>query len=683
MQDLVSINSLARPSSAAPPPEPARSLSREASPVSKVQLYLIKPSQYDEDGYVVRHWRGVLPSNTLACLAGLTEDLIAQKRLGEITVNIHVLDETVERIPVKRICGSQRAARVKSIVCLAGVQTNQFPRAADLARTFRRAGLTVMIGGFHVSGYLALLPQIPPDIQALMDEGVTIVKGEVEETWGDLLRDAIHGRLMPLYDFIDRKPDLYEKPVPMIRKEYLRKFVAANFGTLDCGRGCPFECTFCTIINVQGRKMRFRSAEHIAGAIRHNYREHGISFYFFTDDNFARNKNWEQIFEALIRLREEERIPVKFMMQVDVLSWKIKNFVEKARRAGCNTVFIGMESVNTGNLEAAGKTQNRVHEYSQLIEAYRSARISTHVGYIIGFPGDSAESVRSDVAYLMRDVRPDHASFFMLTPLPGSMDHLEMVRRGEWMHPDFNLYDSHHAVTDHAKLGESWKELYLEAWRSFYSFANMKAVLQRSSPSTYWNNLVRFIWYKNSVATEGRHPMMCGFFRLKGRKSRRPGHPILSRWAYYKQRAREVRSHLAGMARILLEMEELWLHTRHPSEAERHIVEELSRIRTAYGNFRLADLQFAYVRARSQFPSLRVPSKLQLLWRKWMPLFAPRKVYTRADLDGFWETALAYWSQRRWFRIPPHRVAMNLFREAQLSLLFVLDFGRTRQVQPD
>ena len=162
--------------------------------LTELNVYLIKPTQYDDEGYVVRHWRGVLPSNTLACLAGLTEDVVAQKRLGEsLRVKIHVLDETVDRVPVKRICRSQRDDNTKTIVCLAGVQTNQFPRAADLARMFRRAGLTVMIGGFHVSGYLALLPEIPPDIQQLMDDGVTIVKGEVEETWGDLLCDAVNG----------------------------------------------------------------------------------------------------------------------------------------------------------------------------------------------------------------------------------------------------------------------------------------------------------------------------------------------------------------------------------------------------------------------------------------------------------------------------------------------------------
>jgi radical SAM superfamily enzyme YgiQ (UPF0313 family) len=647
----------------------------------KLNLYLIKPSNYDDDGYVVRHWRGVLPSNTLACLAALTEDVVEKKLLGEtIRVKVHLLDETVDKIPVQRICRSQRGDHTRTIVCLAGVQTNQFPRASDLALEFRKAGITVLVGGFHVSGTLALIPGVTQEIQRLMDAGVTIVKGEVEETWGALLRDAVAGTLKPLYDFINQKPDLYDKPIPLVRKQYLNKFISSNFGTLDCGRGCPFECSFCTIINVQGRKMRFRSAEQIAIAVRRNYKQYGVSFYFFTDDNFARNKSWEGIFDALIRLREEEHIPVKFMMQVDVLSWKIKNFVDKAHRAGCQTVFIGMESVNPVNLEAASKGQNHVEEYSQLIESYRSKEISTHVGYIIGFPGDTAESIRADLAFLMEQVRPDHASFFMLMPLPGSMDHLGMVKLGEWMDPDFNLYDSHHEVTHHPNMknGE-WRKLYFEAWRAFYGVENMKAVLRRSTPQTYRNNLFRFFWYKNSIQTEARHPMMCGFFRLKGRLNRRPGVPVLSRWQYFRTRSREVRADLASMARVLLDMEEVWLQTRHPSEAERHIVEELNKIRAAAARTRLriSDLQLAHLRAKMQFPSLHVPSKLRLLWAKWCPLLAPSKVYTRADLDAFWRTAKQHWSERRWFRIAPHSLALSALREAQISLLFLIHLLRS------
>jgi len=135
--------------------------------------------------------------------------------------------------------------------------------------------------------------------------------------------------------------------------------MASNFGTIDCGRGCPFNCGFCTIINVQGRKMRVRSATFIADAIRENWRQHQVDFYFFTDDNFARNAQWEQIFDTLIELREQENIQVSFMMQVDVLSYKIKNFVTKARRVGCTQVFIGMETINPESLKDAGKHKTR------------------------------------------------------------------------------------------------------------------------------------------------------------------------------------------------------------------------------------------------------------------------------------------------------------------------------------
>jgi hypothetical protein len=204
----------------------------------------------------------------------------------------------------------------------------------------------------------------------------------------------------------------------------------------------------------------------------------------------------------------------------------------------------------------------------------------------------------------------------------------------------------------------------------------MKAILQRGPRSNYWNNFARFIWYKNSILTEGRHPMMCGFFRLKGRKNRRPGYPILPRWEYSRARAREICKHLAGMVRVLFEMEELWLQTRHPSEAEQRVIEELTKIRMAYGRLKLADLQAAFESARTHFPTLRIPSKLHLLWARWMPLLAPSKVYTRADLDLFWCATKQRWAERQWFRIPPHRIAFNFLRDAQLFLLFVFHLSR-------
>jgi hypothetical protein len=200
--------------------------------------------------------------------------------------------------------------------------------------------------------------------------------------------------------------------------------------------------------------------------------------------------------------------------------------------------------------------------------------------------------------------------------------------------------------------------------------------LKRGSPSNYWNNFLRFLWYKNSIQTEGRHPMMCGYFRLKGRTTRRPGLPILPRWEYYTARVKETLVHLRGMLRVIVEMEELWLQTRHPSAAEQRVVEELDKIRDKYDQLKLADLQFAFLRAKEHFPGLSVPSKVHLFWAKWSPLLVQNKVYTREDLRAFWSTVRRRWSDQHWFCIPVHKVLLNLIRDVQLSILFLLHVAR-------
>jgi hypothetical protein len=164
----------------------------------RLTIVLIKPSKYDDEGYVIRHFRGVLPSNTLACLCSLTEDLNRSKVLGnDLEIRIKILDDMVQKIPVEKIIRSNNRPHCRTVIALVGVQSNQFPRAADIARRFRVGGLQVLIGGFHVSGTLSLFPDIQPEIQELINLGVTVVKGEVEETWGDLLADAHHDRLHP------------------------------------------------------------------------------------------------------------------------------------------------------------------------------------------------------------------------------------------------------------------------------------------------------------------------------------------------------------------------------------------------------------------------------------------------------------------------------------------------------
>lgn len=399
-------------------------------------VFLVHPSKYDDEGFVIRHWRAVVPSNTLACLYGLTEDVRQRRALGELDLRIHVVDEAVNKTPMDQILRLNRRPGERVLVCLVGVQTNQWCRAADIALDLRKNRVAVMIGGFHVSGMLAMFPAISPEIQELVDAGVTVVAGEVEHRWVDLLRDAAEGKLRPVYRFLDDPPDLSYAPRPLKHKRFTAKYVHSNYGTMDCSRGCPFNCSFCTIINVQGHKSRYRIPECIADSVRQAYRQSGVSLYFFTDDNFARNPASEEIFNRLIVLREDEGIAIEFVIQADIPSHRIPGFIEKAVRAGCCTVFIGLESLNPRNLQAAGKTQNRVQEYREAIAAWRDAGVATIVGYIIGFPHDTEQSIKCDVRRLIAEVQPDQASFFMLTPLPGSRDHREMIERGAPLEAD-------------------------------------------------------------------------------------------------------------------------------------------------------------------------------------------------------------------------------------------------------
>src|ERR1700740_1493363 len=120
-------------------------------PIEKFRIVLIKPSKYDDDGYVIRFWKGVLPSNTLNVLHGLTEEVKNSRVFGDLSIEIVTFDETAEKLPVKKIIRWSQPPSTKLVVGLVGVQTNQFPRAFELARQFRAAGIDVIIGGFHTS----------------------------------------------------------------------------------------------------------------------------------------------------------------------------------------------------------------------------------------------------------------------------------------------------------------------------------------------------------------------------------------------------------------------------------------------------------------------------------------------------------------------------------------------------
>src|SRR6202047_1261700 len=142
---------------------------------------MIKPTHYGDDGYPIKWVRSAIPSNTLACLTALAEDARGRNVLGpDVEIRLHTYDETNRRVQPDRIIREIRKAGGKARIGLVGVQSNQFPRAVDHARAFLAAGLPVCIGGFHVSGCIAMLPELPTDIREAQELGVSFFAGEAE-----------------------------------------------------------------------------------------------------------------------------------------------------------------------------------------------------------------------------------------------------------------------------------------------------------------------------------------------------------------------------------------------------------------------------------------------------------------------------------------------------------------------
>jgi len=541
------------PAAAAPehPPVPCRTL----------RVYFIKPSKYDDRGRVAHFWKGVLPNNTLTVLAALNE---AYNRLHDddgVYVETVIWDEQVDGpvLPATIQSIQEKALEdgVEVIVGLAGVQTNQYPRGRDLALQFRRAGFPVLFGGFHVSGY--------PESRAFLEScGVTTVVGEAETIWGDILDDYLRGELGPSYSVSEgiraktgsgeiTVPLIAEAQLPAISDPYLRRFASPNMTTVDTSRGCPFTCSYCSVKNVMGRTMRARDPQAVVRWIRDAGQHHGIDSLFIVDDDFFRSPSWEPILEGMADYRRQGNA-LSFMMQVDAEAaafddlkpgeksssqrQKCERFLRLSAEAGCYSAFVGFETFNPQNLLAVTKVQNLEKEHRQrkdgadvaaalraVKEKYRRVcrnwhrqGVAVHCGYMIGFPFDGPESGRQSAEWLL-EVGVDLASFFIVTPLPGTEDHDKAVREGTIADWDFNQYDSQHMVSHHPRMTPAEVErAYREAYLTFYSARNtLRSLLTwHRMPGLGWparGAMMRQRLYYFYSYRAGRHPMLGGLWQ--------------------------------------------------------------------------------------------------------------------------------------------------------------------------
>lgn len=543
-----------------------RAGSLKPEPCRTIRVYFIKPSRYDEEGYVSVFRFGVQPNNTLTVLNALN-DTYNRHFSAERNVYIdtviwdEVCDGVVSPETVKAIKEKAAEDGVELLVGMAGVQSNQYPRGRDIALQFVAHGVQTIVGGFHVSGY-------PETCDFLHSCGITTVVGEAENLWGQIIEDFLHGELKLSYvvtDGIRAKtgqqdiivPVINEAQLPVVDDRYLTRFFSSSMTTIDTSRGCPFTCSYCSVKNVMGRTMRSREPSAVIAWIRDAMTNHGIESLFLVDDDFFRSPRWEDILNGLVELKKE--FPkFSFMMQVDVDAScyadiaegesetakhrRSKRFVELAAKAGCYQAFVGIESLNPDNLNFATKYQNtddRQHKltledsqrrvfkkYGRVVDNWHKYGVSVHAGYMLGFPFDGPDCGRI-AAKTLRKIGFDIVSFFIMTPLPGTEDQVRYAKEGDIIDWDFNNLDSQHVTLKHPKLDrDTWMRAYTEAYKGFYSIGRLLHTIfsvagGRGLAAESRRSTVRqFVYYFFSYR-QGRHPMVGGVWQIRRRDVRR------------------------------------------------------------------------------------------------------------------------------------------------------------------
>jgi radical SAM superfamily enzyme YgiQ (UPF0313 family) len=413
---------------------------------ARLRVVLIKPSKYCTDGFVERFRWGYMPNGTLPHLRSLTP-----ARLEETDLDVYSVDECVEaRTDYLRLLDS---GRTRTLVALVGVQSHQAHRALDLGLMALRHGGLVVMGGPHA------LTCATDEFRA---SGISVAGAEAEDVWHDILRDAANGFLRSRYDRAQGQR-LLPQPVIAPSRDQLTRYVVPMMG-LYPARGCPFRCTFCSVPQIAGNRVTAEPIDVTLESLR-RAKSAGVRVILFTSDNFNKYSDAP----ALLRRMSAEKLDIPFMVQCDAQIARQPDLVALLRRAGCFQMFVGVESSNRHTLRMIRKYHNDPTCYRTIVQLCAEHGIASHFSNIIGFPWEKATDISARIIELETELRPDWASFFILCPMPGTVQYEEFRRTGVIYERNLDRFDGVNLTWHHPELSASDLHAALfAAYRRFY-----------------------------------------------------------------------------------------------------------------------------------------------------------------------------------------------------------------------
>ena len=422
-----------------------------------MRILYVMPSQYTSEGHLFKEDRAFFPSLTLPYLAGLTPD----------GIDVEIKYDYIEDIDPAS--GSWDLVGVS-------ISTLHAARGYELADRFREQGTPVFMGGVHAT----FLPE------EALQHCDSVVVGEAESVLPCLIEDFQNGHLRERYQA--QAPHTLEAlPSPRYDLIPYHKYRYRPI-PVQTSRGCPYNCRYCTVTSLYGQKYRFRPVEEVTEELRSAIRTVGSRFVIFVDDNIgARREYAYKLFEALLPLR------TYWVCQCAITMADDRELLGLAVRAGMRAAFIGIESLNPESLAKAGKSINRVEEYSERLKTFREAGVSVSANMIFGFEEDDRNTFEE--AYRFITENAVYANPYILTPYPGTRLFEQNEEEGRLLHRDWCKYTAYQQVAAHARLDKGEiEEIFWETYLRLYSpWQNLRRVLKR--PFRSYLSLVD--WYLN------------------------------------------------------------------------------------------------------------------------------------------------------------------------------------------
>ncbi len=406
-----------------------------------LRLTLISPK-----GPLYRH-RGGIFGKSLRYMP-LTLPTLAALVPKELNAQIDCIDEGIADVDL------QLQADLIGITVITGTAR----RAYELAAHFRARGMTVVLGGPHVT-------LVPEDAQPHAD---AIVVGYAEETWPQLLHDFCHGVLRPRYD---QSPEFTLGGTPLPDRSVLpeRRFLTAD--VFEATRGCVHNCSFCVVPAAWGRRPWQKPVEEVVADIQQRRARRAM----FVDLNLIADRDYAaQLFESLIPLRIQW-----FGLATTILCDDLP-LLDLAAASGCRGLLMGLESISTQALRTSHKAFNSPEEYPRVVEQLHRRGIALQGCFVFGLDDDTPEVFLKTAKFAV-DCGVDLPRFAIVTPFPATGLYQQLEAEGRLLTRNWELYDGQHVVFRPAQMTVQQLQEGTElAWRYTYSLANIARRLRRS-----------------------------------------------------------------------------------------------------------------------------------------------------------------------------------------------------------